>query len=161
MRVIAVRDSLAEAEIVAGLIQTAQAEGSRLSDIGLLLPDDPLALMAVETVFNRCGLPLSGFNRPIGKRDLGRETIRQFLLCLRKPAPIMAAAALLTSPLMPWSVAEGHALAQAVMDGDFFLKSTRPPTAIRKLMDLLDDGAGTPADVHRQLDRLGFSHCRK
>lgn len=155
VRVIAVRDNLAEAEIVAGLIQTARDEGSRLSDIGLLLPDDPMALMAVETVFNRCGLSLSGFNRPIGKRDLGRETIRQFLLCLRKPAPIMAVAALLTSPLMPWSGADGHALAQAVMDGDFFLKSTRPPAAARKLMDLLDDGAGTPADVHRQLDRFG------
>jgi hypothetical protein len=154
VRVLAARDSLAEAETAAGLIQRALENGSRPADIGLLLPDDKMALMAVETVFERCGLPLSGFNRPVGKRDLGRETMRQFLLCLRKPAPVMAVAALLTSPLMPWPARQGHAMARLVMQGDFFLKSATVAEAAGKLMDILDKGAVTPADLKGQLNRF-------
>jgi hypothetical protein len=154
VRVIAVRDSLAEAEITAGLIQTALANGSRLTDIGLLLPENPLSLMAVENVFERCGIPLSGFHRSTGQRDLSRETLRAFLLCLRKPAPIMAIATLLTSPLMPWSMEQGHVMAQGVMDGDVLLKSTQIPSAARKVMDLLDNGATTPQELQRQLKNI-------
>lgn len=154
LRVIAVRDSLAEAEITAGFIQKALENGCRLCDMGLLLPEDPLSLMAIENVFQRCGLPLSGFNRPIGRRDLGREIIRAFLLCLRKPAPIMAIATLLTSPLMPWSADEGQAMAQAVMRGDVLLKSNKIPSTARRVMDLLDDGVTMPSDLSRALKRI-------
>jgi hypothetical protein len=154
VRVIAVRDSLAEAEIAAGLIQKKLESGSRVSGIGLLLPDDPLSLMAVENVFKRCGLPLSGFHRPIGQRDLGREMMREFLLCLRKPAPIMAIAALLTSPLMPWPGEEGHSMAQAVMEGDVMLRSAEISSPARKVMDLLDENVTTPTEFERQLKRF-------
>lgn len=154
VRVIAARDSLAEAEITAGLIQNALENGSRLNDIGLLLPADSLSLMAVENVFEQCGLPLSGFHRSIGQRDLGREILRSFLLCLRKPAPIMAIAALLTSPLMPWTIEQGHAMAQAVMEGDVLLKSTQIPTAARKVMNLLDTGVTTPQELQKQLKAI-------
>jgi hypothetical protein len=151
IRVIAVRDSLAEAEITAGLVQKSIEKGSQISDIGLLLPEDPLTQMAVEDVFIRCGLPLSGIHRSIGKRDLGREVIRELLICLRKPAPIMAISALLTSPLMPWAMDEGQALAQAVMGGDVLLKSTKIPTAARKVMDILDTGATTTLELKGHL----------
>lgn len=154
VRLIAVRDSLAEAEIAAGLIQKALASGSRATEIGVLLPADPLSLMAIENVFEKCGLPLSGFRRSIGQRDLGHEALRAFLLCLRKPAPIMAIAALLTSPLMPWTLEQGHAMAQVVMDGDVMLNRTEVPSAVRKVMDLLGDGADTPADLQAQLKQI-------
>ncbi len=154
VRVIAVRDYLAEAEIAAGLIQKALEKGNRLSDIGLLLPEDAMSLMAMEDVFKRCGLPLSGFHRSMGQRDLGPETMREFLLCLRKPAPMMVVAALLTSPLMPWPMEEGHAMAKAVMGGDVMLRSTQLPTAGRKVMDLLNEGAATPVELQRLLNRV-------
>ena len=147
LRVLATRDSLEEAEIVAGLIQKAIENGIRFNEIGLLLPDDPLGLMAVENMFNKCGLPLSGFHRSTGERDLGCETIRGFLLCMRKPAPIMAIAALLTSPLMPWSFGEGYDLAQTVMAGDVLLKSTKISSAARKVMDILDQSPANPKDL--------------
>ncbi len=154
VRVIAVRDYLAEAEIAAGLIQKALENGSQACDIGLLLPEDAMSLMAMEDVFNRCGLPLSGLHRSTGQRDLGPETMREFMLCLRKPAPMMAVAALLTSPLMPWSMEEGHAMAKAVMAGDVMLRSTQVPAAGRKVMDLLNQGAITPAELQRLLNRF-------
>jgi len=155
VRVIAARDSLAEAEIAAGLIQSSLTGGCQMKDIGLLLPDDALSLMAVEEVFSRCGLPLSGFRRPTRRRDLGRETLRFFLICMKKPAPIMAIAALLTSPLMLWSLEEGHKMAQAVMNGDVLLKkNAKNSPAALKLMDLLSKGATTPKDLQIQLKRF-------
>ena len=155
VRVIATRDSLAEAEIAAGLVQNALTRGYQMKEIGLLLPDDAFSLMAVEEVFGRCGLPLSGFSRPVGRRDLGRETLRFFLICMKKPAPIMAIAALLTSPLMPWPLEEGYTLAQAVMNGDVLLKKTaKNLPVVRKLMDLLDTGAATPNDLQTQLKQF-------
>jgi hypothetical protein len=154
LRVIAVRDSLSEAEIAAGLIQSAMKNGNRLADMGLLLPDDPLSVMVVQNVFQQCGLPLSGLQRPVGQRDLGRETIRAFLLCLRKPAPIMAIAALLTSPLMPWSADEGQIMAQAVMDGDVLLRKAQIPAIAEKLMTILNDGATLPDDLQKALEKI-------
>ncbi len=151
MRLLAVRDSLEEAEITAGLIQKKVEKGAKPSEIGLLLPNDSLCLMAVENVFTKSGHPLSGFYRSFGKRDLGRETLREFLLCLRKPAPIMAIAALLTSPLMPWPLEEGHSMAQAVMGGDVFLSRKKIPDVARKIMDILNDGATESSDLQRQL----------
>ena len=154
IRVIKLRDSLSEAEIAAGLIQNALSSGCRISDIGVLLPDDPLSLVAVENVFAHCGLPLAGFNRSVGQRDLGCETLRVFLLCLRKPAPIMAIAALLTSPLMPWSSKQGQAMAQAVMEGNVRLRSIQIPAAARKIMNFLEEGALTPRELQGHLKKI-------
>jgi hypothetical protein len=151
LRIIAVRDSLAEAETAAGLVQEALGKGVTITDIGLLLPNATLTLTAVESVFKRCGLPLSGFRRPVGQRDLGRETVRQFLLCLRKPAPAMAMAALLTSPLMAWGADDGHQMAKAVMRGDVMLRSTHISDAARQLMGLLDETVRTPAGLQGRL----------
>ena len=156
LRVIAVRDSLAETEIAAGFIQSALETGTRLADMGLLLPDDPLSLMAVENVFQRCGVPLSGFNRPVGQRDLGRETLRLFLLCLRKPAPIMAVTSLLTSPLMPWSADEGQTMAQSVMEGNVLLRKAQIPAVAEKLMAILNDGVTRPADLKKALEQIAL-----
>ena len=154
VRLIAVRDSLTEAEIAAGLIQTALSRGTPIQEIGLLLPDDVLSLTAVHSVFNRCGLPLSGFQRAEGQRDLGYELLRTLLLCLRKPMPIMALAALLTSPLMSWSQEQGHAMAQAVMDGDVNLKSTPVSAAARHVLEIIKTDITTTSELKIQLDKI-------
>ena len=84
--------------------------GGQANDYGILLPQDEFTVQTAESVFKPCGIALSGIEHSIRQRDLGIETVRLMLLCLRKPAPIMSIAALLTSPLMPWPMVEGHDL---------------------------------------------------
>lgn len=151
LRVLAVRDRLAEVEAAAGIIQKALSQGNQISDFGILLPQDEFAVQSAETVFQHCGLPLSGLEHSIRQRDLGIETVRLMLLCLRKPAPIMSIAALLTSPLLPWPLVEGHDFAQAVMDGDVLLKNYQLDKDPKRLMTMIDQGADTPADLRRHL----------
>jgi RecB family exonuclease len=66
----------------------------------------------------------------------------------------MAIASLLTSPLMPWTADEGHAMAQAVMGGDVLLKYAKIPTAARKLMDTINDGVTLGTDLNTALNRI-------
>ena len=78
--------------------------------------------VAVEDAFRLGGLALSGLPVERWRRDLGREAVFHFLYCRQKPAPAMAIAVCLSSPLMPWSAESGAELAQTVMDGDYELK---------------------------------------
>jgi ATP-dependent helicase/nuclease subunit B len=121
---VTVRDPLEEVEVVAGMIQTRLAANSAITfaDFGMLLPDDPSYADAVRSVFAEAGIPHSGL--PVGRlaRDLGAEAVRHFVMIGRGPAPVMAIASLVASPLMPWSKATGSALANALMNGDFRLK---------------------------------------
>ena len=120
-----VRDFLQEAEVAAGMVQRLLAEDSKLkpADIGLLLPDEFEYAVAVEDAFRLGGLALSGLPAERWRRDLGREAVFHFLYCRQKPAPAMALAVCLSSPLMPWSREQGAVLAQAVMDGDYELEA--------------------------------------
>ena len=63
-------------------------------------------------------------------------------------------AALLTSPLMPWTLKQGHAMAQTVMDGNVRLRSIKIPSAARKIMDFLEDGTSTPLELQKQLKQV-------
>jgi RecB family exonuclease len=143
MRILATRDRLEEIEVAAGMIQKAFGQDDEMRQWGILLPNDAFTVQTIETVFNRCGLPLSGLERTIHQRDVGKEAVRLFLVCLRKPAPIMSIAALLTSPLMPWSMEDGHNYAQAVMKDDVLLKNSQLDGHAKQLMGLLDKGADT------------------
>ena len=154
MRVLAARDRLEEVEVAAGIIQKALDQGDEACNWGVLLPNDAFTAQTIETVFNRYGLPLSGLERAIHNRDVGKEAVRLLLVCLRKPAPIMSIAALLTSPLMPWSMEEGHDYAQAVMDGDVLLRKKQLDGHAKRLMGLLDEGADTPATLELHLKRF-------
>ena len=120
-----VRDFLQEAEVAAGMVQRLLAEDPKLkpADIGLLLPDEFEYAVAVEDAFRLGGLALSGLPAERWRRDLGREAVFHFLYCRQKPAPAMALAVCLSSPLMPWSREQGAVLAQAVMDGDYELEA--------------------------------------
>ena len=154
MHVLAARDRLEEIEVGAGIIQKALQRGDEVCQWGILLPNDEFTVQTMEAVFNRYGLPLSGLERSIRQRDLGKEIVRLLLVCLRKPAPIMSIAALLTSPLMPWPMEDGQNYAQAVMDGDVLLKKSQLDVHAKQLMRLLDDGADTPANLQNHLKRF-------
>lgn len=146
----AVRDPLHEAEVAAGMIQTMLDCDPHLTPnrIGILLPDDPRYPTAVADAFSYAGIPLSGLVITTETRNLGREAVHGLLLCLNRPAPVMALADLLSSPLMPWHPATGMALAQTVMDGNFSLE---PPdqadSATRTMLKLLRSAPQTAADL--------------
>lgn len=120
---LAVRDYLQEAEVAASMIQKALIEDESLSrsDFALLLPDDDRYLSSVGSVFSYAGIPISGLGYKTSRRDLGTEAVYNLLLSLNKPAPLIALASLLVSPLMPWDCSEGNRLAQEVIDSRFKL----------------------------------------
>ena len=145
-----VRDFLQEAEVAAGMVQRLLAEDATLApaQIGLLLPDDFEYSVAVEDAFRLGGLALSGLPAERWRRDLGREAVFHFLYCRHKPAPAMALAVVLSSPLMPWSREQGAQLAQAVMDGDYALKPPKNASAeSRAMLALLREGDSEPATL--------------
>ncbi|MGK2907742.1 MAG: PD-(D/E)XK nuclease family protein [Desulfuromonadales bacterium] len=153
---LAVRDYMQEAEVAAGMIQHALAEQSDLvpADIGLLLPDDPRYALAIREVFSRTGLPLAGLVETHEVRDLGRELVFYLLLSLKKPAPAMAFAALLASPLLPWGRTQGLLLAQAVMDGNYPLEKMAWPSSGKALLKALVTGVDKPAGVLNVLEGI-------
>jgi ATP-dependent helicase/nuclease subunit B len=154
IRVGCLRDRLEEVEVAAGIIQNALEKGASANSFGLLLPGDGFAVQSVESVFNQCGVPLSGLERSVGQRDIGREVVRLMLLCLRRPAPIMAIAGLLTNPLMPWSLEEGQDYAQGVMDGDVLLRRRKLESKPKRLMTAVNEGAETPHQLQSHLRLL-------
>jgi RecB family exonuclease len=154
---LAVRDYLEEAEVAAGMVQQALRDRPelRLSDLALLLPDDPNYSSAVHEVFSRAGLPLSGLIRKQRQRDLVGELIFHLLQTLRKPAPTMAMAAFVTSPLLPWTRAVGFEIAAALMSGRYDLKSVRLPAPYQnELLDLIRFGIETPAGLRSILNKF-------
>jgi ATP-dependent helicase/nuclease subunit B len=122
---VGVRDFLQEAEVAAGMVQRMLEERPDLrpAEIGLLVPDSFEYAVALKDAFRLAGLPLSGLQVEHWRRDFGREAVFHFLYCRQRPAPAMALAVCLASPLMPWSREEGGRLAQSVMDGDYRLRA--------------------------------------
>ena len=148
------RDFLQEAEVAAGMVQTMLSETPDLepADIGLLIPDSFEYATALEDACALGGIALSGLPAERWRRDLGREVVFHFLYCRQKPAPAMALAICLSSPLMPWSREEGAVLAQTVMGGDYRLRPLSSTSRDGRIMlDLLRDGDSEPASLARAL----------
>lgn len=155
---LAVRDPLQEVEVVAGMIQQALKDDKNLdyAEFGILVPDDGNYALHLQTVFSRAGIPLSGLDSAISQRDIGAEVIFYFLLSMRKPAPVMALAAFLTSPLLPWGNAAGQNLAQRIMNGRFDFPAPHGSSiGARQLLDFLREGAEKADELRRALDLLG------
>lgn len=147
---VGVRDFLQEAEVAAGMVQTLLAEHADLkpAEIGLLVPDSFEYTVAVEDAFRLGGIALSGLPVERWHRDLGREAVFHFLYCRQKPAPAMALAVCLSSPLMPWSRATGATLAQAVMEGNYELRLPAGASQeARAMLDALRLGDSEPASL--------------
>lgn len=153
-----VRDSLEAAEIAAGMIQKALDGDSRLktSEIGLLLPGDGSCEDAVREVFSRAGLPVSGLEGAPRLRNLGGEAVFLFLATRRRPAPVMALAALYSSPLMPWDTVTGNRLAMRIMGGKFDPEApAEMPSEGRRMMDLLREEHEAPRSLAEALKTFG------
>lgn len=140
---LAVRDPLQEVEVAAGIIQQARREDASLAfaDFALLLPSGGDYPRHLQTVFAYAGIPLSGLESAQPLRNLGAEVVSDFLLSLRKPAPVMALASFLSSPLLPWGQAVGHDMAQQVMNGYFGLTADEQLGEWpKRLLSLLREG---------------------
>lgn len=154
---LAVRDFYEEAEVAAGMVQSMMAEDTTLTpaDIGILVPNRLEYVLALRDAFNLANLPLSGLSDPNWRRDLGGELVFNFLQAREKPAPAMAVAACLTSPLMPWSETEGAAVAQGVIDGDWCIAPWRGITpAGEVILDLLRSEDSSDASLAGALQQL-------
>ncbi|MBF0420053.1 MAG: PD-(D/E)XK nuclease family protein [Magnetococcales bacterium] len=153
-----VRDYLEEIEVSAGMIQERMQRDKKLQfrDFALLVPEDPDYLTALQTTFSRASLPLSGMPGVQSHRDLGREAILYFLTCQPKPAPAMALASLVTSPLMPWNQETGKRLAREIMNGIYSLSlSERVSQRQQEMMELIRAFHNTPAKLTQALERFG------
>ena len=154
---VGVRDSYEEAETAAGMAQKLLAAdpGLRPAEIGVLLPEDPGYALALEDAFSLAGLALSGLTPERRRRDLGTEAVLHFLSCRQKPAPAMALAACLSSPLMPWSAAQGAAFARRVMDGRQDLTAPRGAGSdAAAIIDLIGGSESDAASLSTALRRF-------
>lgn len=152
---LAVRDYLEEAEVAAGLVQKAIKDKKlKPSDIGLLIPSDTGYAIAVQDAFRLAGIPLSGLNTNGPIRDLGREAVLYFLLCRRTPAPVMALTSLFTSPLMPWSMAQGYGFAKQAMKGNYRFNLDKLQPAVRGMLALIRKNSEKPAELAEAVTRF-------
>ena len=142
-----VRDHLEEAEVAAGIIQERMRRDKKLAfnDFAILVPNDADYFKYINNVFQLGGIPTSGLPTQTTVRDIGRETILYFLTCQQKPAPAMALAALLSSPLMPWDRFIGTRISQKIMDGDYSLElSDKAPKKAHNAIELIRKHHDTP-----------------
>jgi hypothetical protein len=154
---IGARDYLEETEVAVGMIQARMEAEPQLEyrDIAILLPQDPARSRALADLCAGAGIPLSGVRLRSHVRDLGAELVYHFLQVMRKPAPTMALAAFVTSPLLPWSRAEGFNLAATFMDGTYKLKEEWVGSkAGKRILELINNGVSETDELLAALDVL-------
>lgn len=142
-----VRDFMQEAEVAVGMVQGWLADDPTLTpaEIGVLIPDRFEYGVAVADAFGLGGIALSGAPADWWRRDLGLEVLFHLLYCRQKPAPAMALAVCLSSPLMPWTRAAGAAMAEEVMGGDYRLQPIGvKSSAGLRMLELLREGDRNP-----------------
>lgn len=120
LAVLSVRDARAEAEAAAAIVQgwLAADPGLRSADVAVVVPQGSSHAAHLAAAFAMAGLVPSGLphaGQP--PRNIGAETVLHFLMTRQRPAPTMALAAFLASPLLTWSPALGLRLARAALDG--------------------------------------------
>ncbi|MFK5925901.1 MAG: hypothetical protein QM483_04640 [Desulfuromusa sp.] len=151
LQFIAARDYLEEAEVVATQVRNLLADNTEVapSDIALLLPADQRYALAVKEAFLRVEIPLSGLSWEPSQRDLGYEVLFHYLMVVKKPVSIIAWAALLTSPFMPWTPDTGHVLAQRIVNRQFDLEKMSIQTDDeRTMLTLLEKNHQKSSPLH-------------
>ena len=156
-----VRDTLQEAEIAAGIVQSLLAKDKdlSLSDIAILIPDASHYSAHLRDALELAGLAASGFPEQAASRDLGAELLQLFVLSRRKPCPAMALASIAVSPLMPWDHSIGSQLASSVIKGrsirDGEGKASDMDTKAQRLWKIIrEPSVATHSDIVRDLELL-------
>lgn len=153
---LSVRDYLQEVEVAAGMIQTAIRKDSSLnfSDFALVIPEDERYHSAAAEVFSSAGILLADMGKEDSVRDLAGETLVNLLLSLNKPAPVMAMASLLSSPLMPWPRFEGNRLAQEVIKSRFQLVPYGDDPKFERMIDAVLSPLTDTESLRKRLKRF-------
>lgn len=161
--VLAVRDSLTEAEAALAIVQRSLRDtpGLAQADIGIIVPEGGKHVAHLAEVAGACGLVLSGLPVTGATRNAGAELVLLFLQCLRRPVPAMAWASLHASPLMGWDSAVGARMARRIMagEGDLYkgLELDRAGRAMRALLAMPspETGAELAERLRKLMRRLG------
>ena len=147
------RDPREEVEFAAASAQSMLDAGrvAHPCEIGLLVPEGGGYSLALQEVFDRVGLPLSGLPAQAARRDGPGELLSLLLVILGGPAPRTALASLYVTPGMPWSHKTGCRMAREVIDRGWSRTASDLTGAARDLLDAL-----RPCDTPEQLfGRLG------
>jgi hypothetical protein len=161
--VLAVRDSLTEAEAALAIVQRwlRETPGLGQGDIGIIVPEGGAHAAHLAEVAGACGLVLSGLPVTGATRNAGAELVLLFLQCLRRPVPAMAWAALHANPLMGWDSAVGARMARRIIagEGDPYkgLELDRAGRAMRALLAMPspETGAELAERLRKLMRRLG------
>jgi hypothetical protein len=103
-------------------------------------------------VFGAAGIPVSGLRDTYGTRDLGGEAVLNLLHAMERPAPVVALASLLSSPLMPWDADTGNRLAQDAVELRREPRlSGNAGRESRAMLELILGGAEDPTGLKRAL----------
>jgi len=152
-----VRDYLQEVETAAGMIQTMcdSDETLRYSDFSVLTPHADEYLHALASVFKHAAIPVSGLPLVSYYRDHGNEAVLNYLICQQKPAPVMALAAFLVSPILPWNKEIGISLSDTLMGGRYDLKLPASASPLeRQALALIQDNSETVLALTKSLKRF-------
>lgn len=122
-----VRDGLEAIELALSSIQhqLRAASDSKPSDFGLLIPRNYVHASRLASMAEKAGVPLANLPTVKNDRDLGAELVRFAIMVMMGSPPSMALRALLSNPLMPWSLAEGRKMADTLLDYGFSIKKPR------------------------------------
>ncbi len=122
-----VRDSLEAIELALSSIQCqlAKVSGSKPADFGILIPRHYAHASRLADMAEKAGIPLANLPTVKTDRDLGAELLRFAIMVMMGSPPSMAMRALLSNPLMPWSLADGRKMADTLLDYGFSIKKPR------------------------------------
>jgi hypothetical protein len=154
MQWLRVRDYLQEVETTAGMIQSMCDRDESLSyaDFALVVPHADEYIHAVKTVFEQAAIPVSGLPKVTYYRDHGVEAVLNYLICQQKPAPVMAMAAFLISPLMPWAKETGIELSDELMGGKYDIElAPGVAPAERQALSLIQENNETVPALNKSL----------
>jgi hypothetical protein len=146
------RDPREEAQFASALAQRMLDDGrvDGPGEIGLLVPDDPAYVLALQECCERLGLPLSGTPEEAAKRDLTSELLSLLLILLSVPAPRTALSSLYASPLMPWTRDVGRQMAREVMDYGWSKTASELTGSAKELLEALQP-SHTPDQLFARL----------
>jgi len=110
------RDVQQEVEVLAGMIQNAQSNGTYFDEIAVIIPRDGWYKDFLIQTFDSFNIPLSRAGQVEEYADIGTEWIFDALQAQDKFSAPMVFASLLSSSLMPYSYAKGQYFAAIALD---------------------------------------------
>lgn len=142
------RDHLQEVEAVTSMVQAAVENGAKPENIVIVVPKGGDYELWLEKHFEYAGLIASNLRPESGVFDWQSSLIHDLLTSLVQPDIPMAMMSTLINPLMPWTSASGHKLAEWFSNGDELTLGNDTSSAEQTMLTLVQTPpARTPATV--------------